>query len=193
MKVTIVDYGIGNLLSVRRALMHNGADVSLASDGDGVRRAERLVVPGVGAFKHCMEVLESFGLREPLLEFAATGKPYLGICVGMQMLMDRSYEFGEYAGLGLIPGQVRKIDVPGERVPFIGWKAVDLLQRRNHFYFVHSYQALPENDSHRWASYRLGGSEITAAVRRDNVIGVQFHPEKSAQDGLDFVRYFLEL
>lgn len=193
MKVTIVDYGIGNLLSVQRALMFNGAEVSFARDADSVLRAERLVVPGVGAFKHCMEVLEEFELKESLVEFAACGRPYLGICVGMQMLMDRSNEFGEYAGLGLIPGEVNKIEVPGERIPFIGWKAVDLLERRNYFYFVHSYQALPENDDHRWASYNLGGSEITAAVRRDNVIGVQFHPEKSARDGLDFIRYFLEL
>jgi glutamine amidotransferase len=193
MKVTVVDYGIGNILSVRRAFMHNGADVILARSADEILQAERLVVPGVGAFKRCMETLENFDLKAALIEYANTGRPYLGICVGMQMLMDNSFEFGEYPGLGLIPGEVRKIDVPGERVPFIGWKSVELMGATRHFYFVHSYQAVPEIKQHLWATYSLGGSEITAAVRKDNVIGVQFHPEKSGEDGLEFINNFLQV
>ena len=193
MKVTIVDYGIGNLLSVQRALMHNGAEVNFASTGETVLQADRLVVPGVGAFKHCMETLEEFNLKEALVEFAGTGKPYLGICVGMQMLADKSYEFGEYSGLGLISGVVQKIEIPGERIPFIGWKEVELLDKRRHFYFVHSFQAKPRDQDCLWASYSLGGEQVVAAIRKDNVLGVQFHPEKSANDGLEFINYFLQL
>lgn len=193
MKVSIVDYGVGNLLSVQRAMMYNGAEVEFARSAEEVLRAERLVVPGVGAFKHCMQTLEELDLKDSLIEFAATGRPYLGICVGMQMLMQKSYEFGEYPGLGLVPGRVVKIDAPGERIPFIGWKPVQLLDELNHFYFVHSYQAIPDDTSHLWANYSLGESQVTAAVRLDNVIGVQFHPEKSAQDGLRFINYFLHL
>lgn len=179
MKVTVVDYGIGNILSVQRAFMHNGAEVKFASSAAEIRQADRLVVPGVGAFKHCMETLEELDLKTALIEYASMGRPYLGICVGMQMLMDNSFEFGEYPGLGLIPGEVRKIDVPGERIPFIGWKSVDLMGSSHHYYFVHSYQAIPRDKQNLWASYSLGNSEITAAIRKDNVIGVQFHPEKS--------------
>ncbi|MBT8435824.1 MAG: imidazole glycerol phosphate synthase subunit HisH [Gammaproteobacteria bacterium] len=193
MKVTVVDYGIGNILSVQRAFMHNGAEVSFASSAAEIMQAERLVVPGVGAFKHCMETLEEFDLKTALIEYASTGRPYLGICVGMQMLMDNSFEFGEYPGLALIPGEVRKIDVPGERIPFIGWKSVDLMGSSHHYYFVHSYQAMPRNKQNLWASYSLGDSEITAAIRKDNVIGVQFHPEKSGEDGLDFINNFLQI
>ena len=193
MKVTIVDYGIGNILSVQRALKHMGANVCFAKSAQEILHADRLVVPGVGAFKHCMETLENFALRDALIDFAHSGRPYLGICVGMQMLMDISFEYGEYPGLGLISGEVSKIDIPEERVPFIGWKEVALLGKPNHFYFVHSYQAIPRDEENLWATYCLGEGKITAAIKRDNVIGVQFHPEKSAVDGLNFINYFMHI
>jgi imidazole glycerol-phosphate synthase subunit HisH len=193
MKVTVANYGIGNLLSVRRAMEHVGAAVTFAETPEDVARAERLIVPGVGAFQSCMEPIVQRGLKKAFLEFAASGRPYLGICVGMQMLMDRSFEFGEHPGLGLIAGEVRRIDIPGERVPFIGWKEVDLHGKKNQFYFVHSYQAVPKNRENVLATYRLGDREVTAAVKRDNVLGVQFHPEKSAEDGLALIRHFLSL
>lgn len=191
MNVTVADYGIGNLLSVRRAFEHVGAAVAFARTPHEVERAERLVVPGVGAFQSCMSPIVGRGLREAFVAVAASGRPYLGICVGMQMLMDRSFEFGEHPGLGLIPGEVRRIDIPGERVPFIGWKEVEMNGRVNRFYFVHSYQAIPARPEHRLASYALGGRRITAAVRKGNVLGTQFHPEKSAEDGLLLLRDFL--
>lgn len=193
MNVTVAYYGIGNLLSVRRAFEHAGAEVTFADNAKDIAKADRLVVPGVGAFKHCMVALDNFGLREALIAFAATGRPYLGICVGMQMLMDRSFEFGEYPGLGLIPGEVRKIDSPGERVPFIGWKEISIGEKKDTFYFVHSYQALPVHKEHVLASYTLGGHPITAAVKKDHVMGVQFHPEKSAQAGIALIKDFLAL
>jgi glutamine amidotransferase len=191
MRVTVVNYGIGNLLSVQRAFEHVGASVAFAEDAGAVSGAERLVVPGVGAFQGCMDPIVRRGLKEALVAFAGTGRPYLGICVGMQMLMDRSFEFGEHPGLGLIPGEVRKIDIPGERVPFIGWKPVELNGRTNRFYFVHSFEARPRQAEHVLATYSLGGRPVTAAVRKDNVLGLQFHPEKSAGDGLDLIRAFL--
>jgi len=193
MKVTLVNYGIGNILSVQRALQHVGADVEFAESAADIQKAERLVVPGVGAFKHCMDAIEARGLREALIRFAHSEKPYLGICVGMQMLMDKSHEFGEYSGLGLISGEVRKIDIPGERVPFIGWKEIELHGKKSTFYFVHSYQAFPKNPQNLLATYSLGGEKVTAAVQKDNIVGVQFHPEKSAEDGLNLIRYFLSI
>lgn len=193
MNVTVVDYGIGNLLSVQRALKYNGATVNFAKSASQIRDADRLVVPGVGAFSQCMNALQTHELKESLIEHAASGKPYLGICVGMQMLLDTSNEFGEHAGLGIIAGSVNKIDLAGHRTPFIGWKSVELMGKSNHFYFVHSYEAVLKNPDNLLASYTLGSHRVTAGIRADNVIGVQFHPEKSAQDGLEFLDYFLGL
>ena len=193
MKVTLVNYGIGNMLSVRRAFEHAGADVLLTDNAKDIACADRLIVPGVGAFQKCMNAIQDKNLTESLIAFAQSHKPYLGICVGMQMLMDKSYEFGEHDGLGIIAGDVRKIDVPGERVPFIGWKEIELHGKKGSYYFVHSYQAFPDNKEHILASYNLGNSKVTAAIQKNNVFGVQFHPEKSAQDGLDLIHQFLKL
>lgn len=190
-KVTVVNYGIGNLLSVRRALLHCGADVTFAETASEVKAADRLVVPGVGAFKRCMEAIDSQNLKQALIEFANSGKPYLGICVGMQMLMDKSFEFGEHEGLGLIAGEVKRMNVPGERIPFIGWKEVRMNEALQKYYFVHSYQAIPRSPGDVLSTYNFGDQKIVAAVRRDNVTGVQFHPEKSAEDGLRFIKEFL--
>ncbi|MFW0778154.1 MAG: imidazole glycerol phosphate synthase subunit HisH [Rickettsiales bacterium] len=193
MKVTLVNYGIGNLLSVQRALEHVGATVTVTDNPSDIEQAERLVVPGVGAFSKCMEAIDSRKLKDALITFAQSQKPYLGICVGMQMLMDKSFEFGEHAGLGIIAGDVKKIDVEGERVPFIGWKNITLNGKEGSYYFVHSYQAFPKHTENLLASYKLGNSEVTAAIQKDNVLGVQFHPEKSAENGLDLIRHFLKL
>ena len=193
MKVSVVNYGIGNLLSVERALKHCGADVSFVDTADQIMSSDRLLVPGVGAFQMCMAELERRGLKEALIEYAAKEKPYLGICVGMQMLMDMSFEFGEYAGLGLIPGCVKKIEIQGQKVPFVGWKEVVVSNQSSHFYFVHSYQAIADDRNHVQATYKLGGHDITAIVQKNNVVGVQFHPEKSAEDGLRYIADFLKL
>lgn len=190
-KVTVVNYGIGNLLSVERALTFCDAKVEIATTPEEVMKADRLVVPGVGAFKKCMEALEQHALKDSLLEFAASGKPYLGICVGMQMLMTKSEEFGLHDGLNLIAGDVKKIDVPGFRVPFIGWKEISLGEQARKFYFVHSFHAQPTNREHIFSSYTLGDRKIVAAVQKDNVTGVQFHPEKSGEAGMAFLSSFL--
>ncbi len=191
MKVTIVNYGIGNILSVQRAFEHVGAKVDFANNAKAISNAQRLVVPGVGAFKKCMDAIESFDIKDALIEFAISGKPYLGICVGMQMLLEKSFEFGEHRGLGIIEGEVRKINVPGEKVPFIGWKEIEVAGKKNKFYFLHSYQALPKSDENLLATYNLGKNKITAIVKKNNVLGLQFHPEKSGTAGLDLIKLFL--
>jgi len=192
-KVTIADYGIGNLLSVKRALMHCGAEVILAQSPEAILEADSLVVPGVGAFRKCMEAIEHHGLKESLIEFAASGRPYLGICVGMQMLLDCSHEFGTTEGLGLIPGEVRKIEIENHPVPIIGWKETLLNRSRDKYYFIHSFQAKPEKEEDILSIYQLGKYEIVASVKRDNITGVQFHPEKSGEAGINFLKGFLSL
>ncbi|RED54098.1 imidazole glycerol phosphate synthase subunit HisH [Aestuariispira insulae] len=209
-RVTIVDYGSGNLLSVRRALECCAGEVTLAQTPEQVRHADRLVLPGVGAFAHCMALLRGLDLLDPLKEVAARGNPFLGICVGMQILMTEGHEFGKHAGLGLIDGMVEPIptlDGDGGRlkVPHIGWNALGEpiagrwdktlldggLRGGSQVYFVHSYAARPANSDDRLAETRYGGQAICAAVAKDNVVGTQFHPEKSAEAGLDLLERFL--
>lgn len=209
MKVTLVDYEIGNILSVARALEACGADVTLASDPSQVAGAERLVVPGVGAFGDCITTLTAKGFREPILEHAATGRPFLGICVGMQMLFDYSEEFGRHDGLGLIPGHVAEIPRLTDsgqvrKRPHIGWSP--LVARRDwggtplagvepgtSFYFVHTFSAIPADSAHRLADCDYMGYPVSAAVCANNVYGTQFHPEKSGRFGLDVVKGFMAL
>lgn len=199
MKATIAHYGIGNLLSVRRALEHVGATVNFAKTESEILQADRLVVPGVGAFKHCMDAIDRQNLRNSLITFAESGKPYLGICVGMQMLLDLSHEFGQHEGLGIISGDVSKIQAANQRIPFIGWKHVDfnvnekLREHSNNYYFVHSYCAKAKNPEHEVAHYTLGNARVTAAIQKDNVLGLQFHPEKSGADGLALLKSFVSL
>lgn len=202
-RVVVVDFGLGNLHSVVKALRHEGADVTLTEDPDEVRRAERLVLPGVGAFADGMEGLRRRGLVEPLREFIATGRPFLGICVGMQVLLAESEEFGHHAGLGVIPGKVELIPrAPGRKVPHIGWNRIhaatswagtplEPLEPGTMVYFVHSYTAVPTHEADRLADADYAGHRISAAVRKDNVVGVQFHPEKSGAAGLVVLARYL--
>lgn len=211
--ILIVDYGVGNLLSVGRAFEHCGATVSMSGDPKVIEAAERVVLPGVGAFGDCVNALRAKGLDQAILQHVAKQLPLLGICVGMQMLFDGSNEFGQYRGLGIIPGNVDAIpsnDVDGRplKVPHIGWsplvmpEAVDAawegtplasLQPGTAAYFVHSYHGQPVNSTHRIADALYGGLRITAAVRREAVFGTQFHPEKSGPVGLSILRNFLEI
>ncbi|GGH15544.1 imidazole glycerol phosphate synthase subunit HisH 1 [Alsobacter metallidurans] len=212
--VAIADYGIGNLMSASRAFQHVGAEASLVRDPDQLRKADRVVVPGVGAFGDCVRALTASGLREAVMEVIAAGRPVLGICVGMQMLFDHGDEFGGHAGLGVIPGRVSRIpDLTLEgaplKIPHIGWTALEPPREANDpalweetilrstpvgtpMYFVHSFTVIPENWRHRLADAHHGGQRIAAVVRKDNVSGAQFHPEKSGPAGLrliaDFVR-----
>lgn len=207
-KITVVDYGIGNIFSVLRALEHAGASPELSSDPDEIRSADRVVLPGVGAFANGMDGLRSRDLVEPLREFARSGKPLLGICLGMQMLVDESEEFGTHEGLRLIPGKVVEIaakDAEGKRlkIPHIGWSPLTApngdwscsplrgVEEGSSAYFVHSFTVVPTNEAARLADTAYGDCRISAAIRKDNVSGCQFHPEKSGEVGLRIIRNFV--
>ena len=199
--IAIIDYGVGNLFSLQSSLRMIGEDAAVTADPETIRRAERLILPGVGAFGDAREKLARTGLDALVCEQAGRGKPLMGICLGMQMLFDRSFEFGEHAGLGLIPGDV--VDMtpligPGLKVPHIGWNALQIkkpahpllagVREGDCVYFVHSFCATRCDESViATAEY---GAPLTAAVARGNVIGCQFHPEKSGAVGLDILRAF---
>ncbi|CCQ75506.1 imidazole glycerol phosphate synthase subunit HisH [Magnetospira sp. QH-2] len=207
--VTVVDYDCGNLLSVAQAFEHCGASVNIARDAEDIARAERLVLPGVGAFATAMNRLGDRDLVAPLRAYAATGRPFLGICLGMQLLFESSLEFGHHDGLALIPGQVvpiphEKEDGSRRKIPHIGWAALQKpspdrwqgsvlagLTEGTALYFVHSFVGYPKIDEHRLADVEYEGARLSAAVRRDNVVGTQFHPEKSGPEGLSLLRRFL--
>jgi imidazole glycerol-phosphate synthase subunit HisH len=210
--VTIVDYGIGNLYSVQRALETCGAQVRLSSDPRAIEQAPRLVLPGVGAFEDGMKGLRERGLVEPLRRHAASGRPLLGICLGMQMLASASEEFGLHEGLGIIPGRVRAVPATSVRgvphkIPHIGWTG--LLRPRHGapwggsplegtaegsaVYLVHSFAVVPDDDTHRLADCDYGGHRLCAALRKGQVFGAQFHPEKSGPAGLAMLTRFLAL
>jgi glutamine amidotransferase len=210
--VTVIDYGIGNIFSVRRALEHCGADVQLSSKETEIAAADRVILPGVGAFADGMKGLRDRGLIEVVSRFAATGRPMLGICLGMQMLATSSEEFGENAGLGLIPGRVTK--VPNEtiegkphKIPHIGWSEIfpvsgggdwkaTILEDTSEgtpVYLVHSFHLVPHDPADLLADCNYGGHRVTAAVRSGNIFGAQFHPEKSGKAGLQMLTAFLRL
>jgi glutamine amidotransferase len=210
-KVTLVDYGIGNIFSVRRAMESIGADVVQTDVAADILASDRLILPGVGAFADCIEGLSERGLIEPLLEYATTGRPLMGICVGMQMLATSSEEFGEHAGLGLIPGRV--ISLPSEdhdgnklKIPHTGWTALlkpnsvtwersPLCETKEgeSVYVVHSFAMKPNALEHRIAECEYGGHRICAAVQRGNIFGCQFHPEKSGPVGLRILARFMAI
>ena len=209
-EVVVIDYGMGNLLSVRRGLEHCGATVIVTADHNAILSAPRVVLPGVGAFADGMAGLRREGLDTIVRDVAARGVPLLGICLGMQMLLDESEEFGSTAGLGLIPGRVIAIpattaDGMPQKIPHIGWNALIVSPRRKNWegtllqnvkpgeaaYFVHSFMANPADHNHRVADCLYGGQPVAAAIQRDNVLGCQFHPEKSGEVGLKILRQFL--
>lgn len=192
--IAVVDYGVGNLRSVERALVHNGATVRITADHDELGRADGIVLPGVGAFAPALEKLEAGGLGRRVVEEARRGKPVLGVCLGYQLMFERSFEHGTHHGLGLLPGDV--VEVRGtERLPVIGWtrlRQADFsplwsgIEDGAYFYFVHSYT--PDSDR---AAIASAGHAPAAAAARLNVMGTQFHPEKSGPDGLRVYRNFL--
>lgn len=201
--VTIIDYGVGNLFSLKASLEAIGQQAVVTSDRAEIQRAERVILPGVGAFADAAEKLRATGLAQVVREVAARGTPLLGICLGMQLLFEKSLEFGEHEGLGLIGGTVRPLSgtIPkGLKIPHIGWNRLDCREPRHSLlstvhpgdcvYFVHSFYA---SDCHEHviatAEY---GAEITAVVAKDNVMGCQFHPEKSGPVGLKILKSFCE-
>ncbi len=204
--IAIVDYGVGNLFSLTCSFRSLGAEVTVTGDPEIIRSAGKVVLPGVGAFGDAAELLRKNGLDQVVIEEANRGKPLLGICLGMQLLFDKSLEYGEHPGLGLIPGQVVSMEpvVPkGYKVPHIGWNALHFpkdkpvsplfryIKEGDCVYFVHSYYAADcVADLIATAEY---GPELTAAVQRQNVMGTQFHPEKSGPVGLSILRAFCEM
>ena len=199
--IGLIDYGVGNLFSLTSSFAAVGAEAEIVSTAEGLKRADRLVLPGVGAFRDAAEKLRAAGLVSPLLEEVGNGKPLLGICLGMQMLFEKSYEYGCHEGLGLLSGSVMPIRdvVPRDyKIPHIGWNALKLtrpdcplfrdLKDGDHVYFVHSYHATGCADS--LAAVTEYGGELTAAVWKGNVFGCQFHPEKSGTVGLTILKAF---
>jgi glutamine amidotransferase len=209
-EVTVLDYGIGNQLNVLRALEHCGAQVKVVKHATPeAADAARLVLPGVGAFGDGMAEMRARGFDDLVRRFAQTGRPFLGICVGMQVMFDASEEMGEHQGIGLLAGRVKAVPAAGatglpHRIPHIGWRPLEPasawegtilhnVRPRDRVYFVHSFAAQPQQQGARLAEVDYDGVPICAAVHRDNLFGCQFHPERSAETGLSVLRQFLTL
>ena len=201
--VAVIDYGVGNLYSVEKALAAAGAEPCVTSDAALLDDAERIVLPGVGAFGDCMRNLEATGLIPAIRRAIEAWKPLFGICVGLQILFEGSEESPGVPGLGIFPGIVRKINAPGLKVPHMGWNSISFaegtegealfegLSPQPYVYFVHSYHAVPEDEKIIVARTQYG-EPLTAAVARGSVVASQFHPEKSGDVGLKILRNFME-
>ncbi len=200
--IAIIDYGMGNLRSVQKGLERVGHAAVITSDAAELARAEKLILPGVGAFRDAIAALRQRGLDEPIRAAAADGKPLLGICLGLQLLFDTSYEDGKHEGLGIVPGEVLRFDVASEyKVPHMGWNQISLRRRAPilagidegaYFYFVHSYYVAPRDES-LIATETDYARPFCSGIWRDNLFGVQFHPEKSQEAGLRLLKNFAEL
>ncbi len=201
--IAVVDYGVGNLFSLVSSLKAVGTDAIITGKKDDLRKADKIILPGVGAFGDAAAKLRATGLDKVIIEEAQAGKPLLGICLGMQLLLERSFEYGEHKGLGLIKGDIVPISnvIPSDlKIPHIGWNALKFTENKSplfkyinegdHVYFVHSYYgANCADNTIATAEY---GAYLTAAVAKDNVMGCQFHPEKSGNVGLNILRAFCE-
>ncbi len=200
--IVIVDYGMGNLRSVQKGFERIGSKALVSRDTEAINSATKLVLPGVGAFPECMKNLSRFGLIESILDFLKSGKPFLGICLGLQLLFDESEEFGLNRGLEVIPGKVKAFrrDM-GLKIPHMGWNQVifkkdipifDGIDNESFFYFVHSYYIEPEQQSDTAAETSYGIT-FTSAIARGNIFALQFHPEKSQKNGLKILANFSRL
>ncbi len=200
--VAIIDYGVGNLFSLQSSLNSLGIETCVTSRVDELRKADKIILPGVGAFEDAVKKLHEHGLFDELKKLAKEGKPLLGICLGMQMLFDKSYEFGEHCGLGLISGEVvpiQQVVSNDYKIPHIGWNSLNIkigntilknISDGNHVYFVHSYYV--KTDAQFVSSTTEYGAELTASVQYKNIFGTQFHPEKSGAVGLEILKTFCE-
>ena len=200
--IAIIDYGVGNLFSLKSSFAAIGQEAVVTRDAEEIRRADRLILPGVGAFRDAAEKLRLTGMDRAVKAETAKGKPLLGICLGMQMLFERSLEYGTHEGLGLLKGEIRPIAerIPaGLKIPQMGWNALKIVQdspllkntrEGEYVYFVHSYSAVNCDDS--LVAVTEYGADLTASVGKDNVFGCQFHPEKSGEVGLRMLKAFCE-
>ena len=211
MSTVVIDYGIVNLKNILRGFEYIGVRIESAVDPDQVLKADRVILPGVGAFASGMNELRTQGLDEAVKCVANAGRPILGICLGMQMLLDNSIEYGHHQGLGLIPGSVVPIPASvggmrGRKIPHIGWNALRYPSHANNwknsclnrapegsfFYFVHSFMVVPKNSTHVLAQCIYEGLPVNAAIKKDNITGLQFHPERSGPMGLEILREFMD-
>ncbi|MBM4053458.1 MAG: imidazole glycerol phosphate synthase subunit HisH [Planctomycetes bacterium] len=203
--ITVVDYGMGNLRSVEKGFERFGFEVKISDNPNDIKHTDKLVLPGVGAFKDAMVGLRQRGLKESIVDFIHSGKPFLGICLGLQLLFSKSYEDGEHAGLDIIPGKVIRFDFSGKqeneklKIPHMGWNQIDIVRQDNpllknvprhaYMYFVHSYYVCPE-DVDVVATETEYGVRFTSMVWHRNIFATQFHPEKSQQHGLAILENF---
>jgi glutamine amidotransferase len=204
MNIAIVDYQLGNLFSVKQACQSLGYQAEIVSDPDSLRKSDALILPGVGAFAAAMTNLNQSGMKEALLEFAASGKSFLGICLGMQLLFTESEEFDQMKGLNLLEGQIKRIPSDGRKVPQVGWNQIHAagqpwqgsclkeVREGEFMYFVHSYYCAPKEPSVVLCTTEYDGFSYCSAVRKDNVVATQFHPEKSAEPGLTIYANWLK-
>ena len=197
--IAVIDYGVGNLFSVEKAFAAIGEEVKVTGEAEDLKMADKLVLPGVGAFGDCMKNLEATDLIPIILEQINNKKPLLGICVGLQILFEGSEESPNSKGLGVFKGMVRRINAPQLKIPHMGWNSVSThnilfegLNENPYFYFVHSYHAVPEDRSLITATTEYGET-LTAAVARDNIYATQFHPEKSGDVGLQLLKNFVNM
>ena len=206
--IAVIDYGVGNLFSLLSSLNYVGLDTKLTNNIEEIKNAKGIILPGVGAFRDAIGNLEKYGLKETLINEAKNGKPFLGICLGMQMLFEKSYEYGEYEGLGLINGTVEEIKkyIPENsdlKIPHMGWNSLIINERfkddkilkdidnNEYVYYVHSYFA--KTDTKNIVTYSEYGTKIPGIVKNENVYGMQFHPEKSGDTGLKLLKNWGEL
>ena len=206
--IAVIDYGVGNLFSLLSSLNYVGLDTKLTNNIEEIKNAKGIILPGVGAFRDAIGNLEKYGLKETLISEAKNGKPFLGICLGMQMLFEKSYEYGEYEGLGLINGTVEEIKkyIPKNsdlKIPHMGWNSLIINERfkddkilkdvdnNEYVYYVHSYFA--KTDMKNIVAYSEYGTKISGIVKNENVYGMQFHPEKSGDTGLKLLKNWGEL
>ncbi|MFO1093950.1 MAG: imidazole glycerol phosphate synthase subunit HisH [Planctomycetaceae bacterium] len=200
--IQIIDYGMGNLRSVQKAFESLGQAATICTDPAALRSADKVVLPGVGAFRDAIQQLRTHGFVEPIREYVSADRPFLGICLGLQLLFDMSYEDGEYAGLGIVPGTVvRFASQPGLKIPHMGWNALDVaaanpllegISSGAHVYFVHSYHVVPKAES-VIATRTIHGRPFVSMIAHGNLFATQFHPEKSQRTGLKLLENFARL
>jgi glutamine amidotransferase len=200
--ITIVDYGMGNLRSVQKAFHKLGIDAVISQDPKEIAQAEKLVLPGVGAFRDAIRELTAKDMADPVKDHIASGKPFLGICLGLQLLFEVSYEDGEWEGLGVVSGEVQRLkDFPELKIPHMGWNSLQIqgnpavfqdIPNGSHFYFVHSYHVVPKEES-LIAARTTHGQSFVSVIAKDNLFATQFHPEKSQRWGLKLLSNFADL
>ena len=200
--IHIVDYGMGNLRSVQKAFESLGVDAAICTNAGDLSDCDRMVLPGVGAFRDAIRELTRQGMVGPIRDHVAAGRPFLGICLGLQLLFDVSYEDGEWEGLGLVPGRVVRFeDQPGLKIPHMGWNTVQFeqqvplfrgIEHGSYFYFVHSYHVVPDDET-VVATRTEHGKSFVSSIARGNLFATQFHPEKSQSAGLQVLKNFAEL